>query len=256
VSLRVRGLSFGYGAKRVVDDLSFEVSAGEVVGLVGPNGAGKSTVIKLLTKVLKAQAGEVEVDGKDFREVSRLELARKLAVVPQLSDLPEAFSAFEIVMMGRTPHLGFFSAETEDDFERVEAAMRRTETWQFKDRSVSELSGGERQRVLLARALAQEPKYLLLDEPTNHLDLRYQIEVLRFTRCEVSRGLGALVVLHDLNLAARICERLIVMHRGCLVAEGEPAQVLSENLIREVYGAEVDLFVQPSSNFPVIMPSV
>ena len=139
---------------------------------------------------------------------------------------------------------------------RVEAAMRRTETWQFKDRPVSELSGGERQRVLLARALVQEPKYLLLDEPTNHLDLRYQIEVLRFTRREVSRGLGALVVLHDLNLAARICERLIVMHRGCLVAEGEPAKILSEGLIRDVYGAEVDLFVQPSSNFPVIMPSV
>lgn len=256
MSLEIRGLSFGYGDKRVVDNLSFAVNAGEVVGLVGPNGAGKSTVIKLLTKVLKGESGEVEVDGKDFHTVSRLELARKLAVVPQLSDLPEAFSAFEIVMMGRTPHLGFFSAETEEDIARVETAMRRTETWQFKDRSVSELSGGERQRVLFARALAQEPDYLLLDEPTNHLDLRYQIEVLRFTRREVSRGLGALIVLHDLNLAARICERLLVMNKGRLVAEGKPTQVLSEDLIREVYGAEVNLFVQPSNNFPVIMPSV
>ena len=256
MSLQVRNMSFGYGAKRVVDDLSFSVNAGEVVGLVGPNGAGKSTVIKLLTKVLKAESGEVIVDGKSFYGLSRLELARKLAVVPQLSDLPESFSAFEIVMMGRTPHLGFFSAETEEDFSRVETAMRRTETWQFKTRPVSELSGGERQRVLLARALAQEPDYLLLDEPTNHLDLRYQIEVLRFTRREVARGLGALVVLHDLNLAARICERLIVMYKGRLVAEGEPAEVLSEALIRDVYGAEVQLFRQPSSGFPVIMPSV
>lgn len=256
MSLQVSHLGFSYGTKRVVDDLSFKVDAGEVVGLVGPNGAGKSTVIKLLTKVLKTESVEVEIDGENFHSLSRLELARKLAVVPQIGDLPEAFSAFEIVMMGRTPHLGFFSSESEQDVARVEAAMQRTETWQFKDRPVSELSGGERQRVLLARALAQEPRYLLLDEPTNHLDLRYQIEVLRFTRREVAQGLGALIVLHDLNLAARICDHLIVMHRGRLVAEGEPTQVLSEDLIRNVYGAEVDLFMQPASPYPVIMPSV
>ena len=158
--------------------------------------------------------------------------------------------------MGRTPHLGFFSTETQQDLDIVERAMHRTETWRFRERFVGELSGGERQRVLLARALVQEPDYLLLDEPTNHLDLRYQIEVLRFTRREVLNGLGALVVLHDLNLAARVCDRVLVLHEGCLVAGGSPRDILNETLIREVYGAEVALFSQPGTDIPVIMPTL
>ena len=256
MSLRAAGLTFSYGDVPVVRGLDFELNRGEVVGLVGPNGAGKSTVIKLLTRVLKAEAGEVSVDGQQVKGLSRLELARRLAVVPQAGDLPGAFTVEELVLMGRTPHLGFFSTETKEDLDIVERAMRRTETWRFRERLISELSGGERQRVLLARALVQKPDYLLLDEPTNHLDLRYQVEVLRFTRREVENGLGALVVLHDLNLAARICDRVLVLHGGRLVAEGSPQEVLSETLIREVYGAEVALFQQPGTDIPVILPTL
>ena len=252
--IEVKGLRFGYGDVAVLTGLEFSLKKGEVLGLVGPNGAGKSTVIKLLTRVLKASAGEVWVDGENIRELSRLELARRLAVVPQSEDLPGEFSAAELVLLGRTPHLGFLRSESQKDLDIVERAMRRTETWKFRERRVTELSGGERQRVVLARALVQEPQYLLLDEPTNHLDLRYQADVLRYTRQEVENGLGALVVLHDLNLAARVCHRILVLHRGRIVAQGSPQSVLSEALIREVYGADVSRFIQPDTDIPVIMP--
>lgn len=254
--IEVNGLTFGYGGTPILKGVTFQLTKGEVVGLVGPNGAGKSTVIKLLTRVLRASAGEVLVDGEHVQALSRLELARRLAVVPQTGELAQDFSAFELALMGRTPHVGFFRTESQKDLDITEAAMRRTETWGLRERLIGELSGGERQRVLLARALVQEPNYLLLDEPTNHLDLRYQTQVLRFTRQEVANGLGALVVLHDLNLAARVCERILVLHKGQIVAQGEPQSVLSQALIREVYGAEVALFAQPGTDIPVIMPQL
>ncbi len=254
MSLQVAGLSFAYRSKEIVRDLTFSLRPGEAVGLVGPNGAGKTTVIRLLTRVLKPKSGQVTLDGQDAARLSRLALARALAVVPQGGDLPPSFTAQALVMMGRTPHLGLLAPEREEDYASVERVMRRTDTWAYRDRPVGELSGGERQRVLLARALVQEPAYLLLDEPTNHLDLKYQVEVLALTRHEVRRGLGALIVLHDLNLAARVCDRVLVLQEGRLVAEGEPAAVLSEALIRSVYGAQADVFVQPGTSLPVIMP--
>ncbi len=258
MSLRAEGLHFGYGSgqgsREVVTDFSLELRPFETVGVVGPNGAGKSTLIGLLTRVLVPTKGEVTLDGISIRKKSRLELARRVAVLPQGGELPGDFSVHDIVMMGRTPHLGFLAAEGQTDLDVVEWALRRTDTWGFRDRPVSALSGGERQRVLLARALAQEPAYLLLDEPTNHLDLKYQIEVLSFTRLEVARGLGALVVLHDLNLAARVCDRVLVMHKGRLRAQGAPAEVFTERLIREVYGADAHVFAQPGTKVPVVLP--
>jgi iron complex transport system ATP-binding protein len=256
VSLSVHELCFSYGPKEVVRGLSFALRPGEVLGVVGPNGAGKSTVIKLLTRVLTPSAGAVTLDGVPVRRFSRLELAKRVAVVPQAGELPGAFRAIDLVMMGRTPHLGFLAPEREADHEIVERAMRRTDVWQFRERTLVELSGGERQRVLLARALAQEPRYLLLDEPTNHLDLKYQVEVLRFVRREAKSGIGALIVLHDLNLSARICDRLLVMEGGRCVAEGLPAEVLTEARLREVYRAEVTVFAQPGSGAPVVLPEL
>ena len=254
--IEVAHLSFRYGDKEVVKDLSFSLRKGEVLGVVGPNGAGKSTLIGLLTRLLKPSRGEVRLFGKRIREVGRLELAKHLAVVPQGSDLPETFRVQEIVMMGRTPHLGFLASETQKDVDIAEAAMRRTDTWGFRDRAVGSLSGGERQRVLLARALAQEPEFLLLDEPTNHLDLKYQVEVLRFVRREVARGLGALIVLHDLNLAARVCDRVLVMRRGACVALGKPSGVLTKERLEEVYGADISVFAHPGTDAPVVLPKL
>ncbi len=254
--IEVSGLSFHYSKQEVVKDLSFSLRSGEILGVVGPNGAGKSTLIGLLTRLLKPSQGEVRLFGKRLREVGRLELARAVAATPQASTLPEAFRVRDLVMMGRTPHLGFLASETQRDIEIAEAALRRTDTWAFRDRTVGSLSGGERQRVLLARALAQEPTFLLLDEPTNHLDLKYQVEVLRFVKREVARGLGALVVLHDLNLAARVCGRVLVMRRGACMALGKPEEVLTQKRLEEVYDADISVFAQPGTNVPVVLPEL
>ena len=222
--------------------------------LVGPNGAGKSTVIRLLTRLLEPSSGEVLLDGRPLAGLRRKELARSMAVVPQAETLPDGFSAFEVVLMGRTPHLGFLEPEREVDLRMVEEAMRRTDIWRFRDRPVETLSGGERQRVVLARAIVQQPRFLLLDEPTNHLDLRHQVELLWYVRQEVEGGIGALVILHDLVLAARIAGRLLLMDRGRIVAEGSPVEVLREDLIREVYQVEVDLMPDPSEGVPLVLP--
>ena len=256
MSLSVQNLSFSYGKKSILRDIGFNLQTGEVLGVIGPNGAGKSTIVKLLTRILKAKTGVMKLNDKDLNDYSRLELAKHIAVVPQASDLPEAFTAQEIVMMGRTPHLGFLTNESEADYALVEKMMRRTDTWQFANRSIDSLSGGEKQRVLLARALVQEPKYLLLDEPTNHLDLRYQVEVLQYVQAEVKNDVGALVVLHDLNLAVRACDRILVLYEGSIVAQGKPENVLSQELIQNVYGADVSIFPEPQSNKLVVMPNV
>ena len=256
MSLRALGLGFAYRQQAIVDDVSLEVHIGEAVGVLGPNGAGKSTLIKLLTRVLKPNRGRVEIDGVEVGSFGPLELARRVAVVPQGGELPASFRASDIVMMGRTPHLGFLARERALDREVVERVMRRTDCWRLRRRQVGELSGGERQRVILARALAQEPRYLLLDEPTSHLDLRYQADLLRHMRKEVELGLGALVVLHDLNLAARICDRLVVLHEGVLIAEGTPEEVLREPLLNRVYGANTSVFAEPGTRTPVVLPKL
>jgi iron complex transport system ATP-binding protein len=256
VSLRGRSLTFGYDRSPVLHDLSLEVRRGEVVGLVGPNGAGKSSVVRLLSRVVVPSRGEVLLDDVPLYRMRRRELARRLAVVPQGSELPEAFRVEEIVAMGRSPYLGFLGREGERDLQAIRVAMRRTGIWELRDRPVEELSGGERQRVVLARAIAQEPSYLLLDEPTSHLDLRYQMEVLGFVRAEVARGVGSLVVLHDLNLAARVCHRVLVLKGGRLVAAGTPTAVLSERLLQDVYDTDVQVVSGAADGLPIILPRV
>jgi iron complex transport system ATP-binding protein len=252
--LEVKGLEFAYGKKKILRDVSFTLQPKEIVGVVGPNGAGKSTLIKLLTKVLTPSSGQILLGGQSANKISRLELARHLAVVPQSGDLPTDYRVYDLVMMGRTPHLGFLARESQRDHDLVQRIMQRTDTWQFRDRFASDLSGGEKQRVVLARALVQEPSYLLLDEPTNHLDLKYQIEVLSMVRQEVAQGLGALVVLHDLNLAVRLCDRLLVMQQGEVVAEGKPSEILSESLVANVYGASVSILQDAKGS--VIVPNL
>ena len=252
--IEVRRVFAGYGAESILRDLDLSIRRGEITVLVGPNGAGKSTVIRLLTRLLEPSSGEVLLDSRPLAGLRRKELARSMAVVPQAETLPDGFGAFEVVLMGRTPHLGFLEPEREVDLRLVEEAMRRTDTWHFRDRPVETLSGGERQRVVLARAIVQQPRFLLLDEPTNHLDLRHQVGVLWYVRQEVEGGVGALVILHDLVLAARIAGRLLLMDRGRIVAEGSPVEVLREDLIREVYQVEVDVVPDPSDGVPLVLP--
>jgi iron complex transport system ATP-binding protein len=252
--LSARGLSFSYRGAQVVRRVSLALKPGELVGLIGPNGAGKSTLIRLLTRVLKPDGGEILLDSAPLDCLPRLELARRIAVVPQVAQLPEGYRAHEIVMMGRTPHLGLLGREGPADAAAVEAAMRRTDTWRYRERLASELSGGEQQRLILARALAQVPEYLLLDEPNSHLDIGYQLELLKLAKDQAAAGVGVLAILHDLNLAARLCDRLMLMQRGSVIAEGSPEAVLQSEVLSAAYGAPLSVAQLPGQP-PLVLPA-
>ena len=235
--LEVDGITCAYDGADVLGDVTLRVDAGDRVGVIGPNGAGKSTLVRAMSRVLRPRLGRTLMDGRDlYGSVTAPEAARSVAVVPQESSTPFEFTCREIVLMGRSPHLGRFQSESPRDLEIVQRAMERTATWELRDRSITELSGGERQRVILARAFAQEPRVLLLDEPTAHLDLGHQVQTMRLVRdldCTV------VAVLHDLNLAAAYFKRLIVLHLGKVFAAGSPEEVLTCEKLKEVYDVEV-----------------
>ena len=238
--IKVDQVSFAYKTIEAVKDLSFSVATGEVFGLLGPNGSGKSTVVRLLSRVLTPRSGCVNLASQDLRTYSREELARQVAVVPQETAIELPFSVLEVVLMGRSPHLGRFGFERAEDLAIARRAMEQTGVGELAAREIHELSGGERQRVILARALAQEPRVLLLDEPTAFLDIKHQVEVYDLVKT-LSRqnGLTVVVILHDLNLAALYCDRLALLKSGCLFCLGTPAQVLTYTNIKAVYETEV-----------------
>jgi len=259
VALQAHNLSFAYFHQPVLREVSLTLRLGERVGLIGPNGSGKTTLLRCLSGVLPPSQGEVSLDGLGLRRLSRQEIARRIAVVPQELLVPFAFTVREMVGMGRLPHAAggwqaLLRGESKDDRQAIEAAMLATGTVDLADRLFNELSGGERQRVMIALALAQEPEVLLLDEPTVHLDLAHQVEMLELiARLNGQRGLTVLAVLHDLNLAALYFPRLVLLERGQIVAEGEPAQVLSEETIARVFGATVRVQPHPTADRPHII---
>jgi len=252
--LQLQDVTLAYGSKAVLGRISLETGQGEILGIVGPNGCGKSTLIKGITRVLPLRLGSIFIDGQDIAEMSTSQIAQVVAVVPQGPSLPEAFTALEVVLMGRTPHLGFLRYEGQRDVDIALSAMEMTGTAYLAERRVGELSGGERQRLTIARALTQEPKIILLDEPTAHLDINYQIETLNLITnlCRV-QGLTALVAMHDLNLAAQYCDRIIMINGGHIYAEGSPTEVITVGNVREVYGAEVCIMPHPLNDLPATL---
>ena len=254
VNLELRNVTLAYGEGVVLRDISLKAIPGEMLGIVGPNGCGKSTLIKGVTRVLALRSGHIFIDGRNIASLSTRELAQFIAVVPQSPVLPEVFTAFEVVLMGRTPHLGFLRYEGHRDISIAMHAMELTQTSHLAQRRVNELSGGERQRLTIARALTQEPKLILLDEPTAHLDINYQIETLDLVAdlC-ADQGLTALAALHDLNLAAQYCDRMIMLNNGRIHAEGPPWEVITTQNVRQVYGAEVSIRPHPLNNLPATL---
>lgn len=244
--LELRRVTCRYGAVEALRGASLRVEPGKILGIVGPNGAGKSTVVRAAGRVLRPAEGDVLLDGRDLYSIPTRDAARAIAVVPQESHVVFDWTCLEVVMLGRIPH-------GTDDLPPVRAAMERTGTWEFRDRLLDELSGGERQRVILARALAQEPRVLLLDEPTAHLDLRYRVEILRLVREAVrERNVAALVVFHDPMLAAA-CDEVAVLAGGSVRAYGTPAGILTPALIREVYGVAVTEVPHPKGGPPILV---
>lgn len=254
VVLEVHDVACAYDAIPALDGVSVDVHAGEMLGVVGPNGSGKTTLLRVLDALLRPTRGAVRLEGADLATISRKAVAKAIAVVPQASAAGFGFTALEIVTMGRAPHLHPLAPEGADDEAAVRDAMERTDTWLLRDRPIDTLSGGERQRVLLARALAQTPRVLLLDEPTAHLDLKYQLEMMALVHALTRDGLAVVAAVHDLNLAAQFCDRIVVLDRGRIAAVGSPEEVLTASTLLAVYGTEVVVEHHPATGRPHIVP--
>ncbi len=252
--LEMQAISFGYGRKPLLYDVSLTVHAGEMVGLLGPNGSGKTTLLRLIGGVLQPQQGTIRLDGQDVHSWGRRGIARRVAVVPQEMPVPFAYTVEQMVRLGRTPYLNLLGNLTRDDLRIVQDAMRAADIEQQASAIYNELSGGERQRVVIAMALAQQPTLLLLDEPTSHLDIRYQIDVLeRVQRLNRETGVTVIAAMHDLNLAARYFPRLVLFQRG-VVADAGPAEVLEPHLLRRVYGVDVQVGILRGAQHLSVLP--
>lgn len=254
--LEVRGLRVAYRERVVLEDVNLLVRPGELVGLIGPNAAGKSTLLRAVAGTVPYW-GQVFICGHDQRRLSRRELARLVAVVPQAPTLPPLFTVAEVVMLGRTPYLNWLGWERPEDWAAVGRALGLTGLAELADRPVGQLSGGERQRVVIARALAQEPQVLLLDEPLNNLDIAHQVKIIRLVRrLAREQGLAVVLTAHDLSLVAQAADRVVLLNRGRTVAEGSPAEVVRQELIRQVYGTDVAVWPDPVTGRPVALVRV
>jgi ABC-type cobalamin/Fe3+-siderophores transport system ATPase subunit len=255
--LEVCSIQVAYGDRQVLNNIGFEVPAGSILGVVGPNGAGKTTLIRALSGVVPLSAGKVQVGGKDLAVLKHSDRARLVAVVPQARSLPQAFTGWQLVLLGRTPHLNWLGHVSSHDEACVRKALLRARAADLAERRVGELSGGEQQRLLLARALAQEAPLLLLDEPTTHLDLQFQIGLLDQIRDLADReGIAVVVALHDLNLVSRYADKVALLVEGEMRAFGPPAEVLQPELLGQVYQIPLQILHNPSSGRPVILPAI
>ena len=262
--LEVRDVGFAYPAARrpgrvpfALHGVSFDVAPGEILGLVGPNASGKTTVIRLLSRLLMPERGEIRLDGRALAQLSRTEVATRVGVVPQTVPADFPYSVEELVLMGRFPHAPGRFFESDEDRAIAREAMRATGIEALRAAPCDRLSGGERQRVMLARALAQRPRLLVLDEPTSHLDLRYQAECVGLLR-DLNQGRGpggglaVVLVTHDLDLAAHVCHRLLLLSGGRAVRVGAPEDVLEESILEAVYGCPVSVDKHPRTGRPSV----
>lgn len=245
MDLSVKDLKVDIATKQIVKGISLSVKDNEFIGLIGPNGSGKSTLLKAIYRVLKPSAGSVFLDGKDMRNINPKNIAKNLAVVSQFNNINFDFKVIDIVLMGRSPHKSLLESENKNDYLIATEALKKVGMDHYANRSFTSLSGGEKQRVILARALAQKPKILILDEPTNHLDIKYQIEILSLVK---NLDICVLAALHDLTLASQYCDKLIVLKDGLVVTEGIPKEIVTSEMIKDVYDIDSYIYTNPITN--------
>jgi len=255
MKIALSDVAFSYGSAEALRGVTFSIADGEMVALAGPNGSGKTTLLKCINRKLSVKGGAVLLEGTDVRELARRDLGRRIGVVPQMSGATMPFRVWEVVLMGRSPHLGRFEAVGKGDIEVAERALALVRADHLADRPITELSGGEHQRVIVARALAQEPKVLLLDEPTLHLDVAHQLELLELVRHLVNqRNLTVVMASHDLNLALRYSDMLLLLESGRVHAAGRPGDVLTVENLRKVYRIEARIHKDGTEGITSIVP--
>lgn len=252
VTIRVDQLSVQLGRHPAVTDIGLQLEPGALVGIIGPNGAGKSTLIRAMLGLVKRTAGTISLDGSDLASLTRRDVARRIAYLPQGQTLHWPLSVERLVALGRMPHMGPLSRLSAQDEATIDAALQRADALHLKSRTATELSGGERARVMLARALAVGAPGLIADEPLAALDPGHQIDVMDLLKAEARAGSLVVTVLHDLGMAARYCDRLVLMDRGRIVADGKPLEVLTEQTLASVYG--ISACIEPDGDWPLILP--
>ena len=246
-AISAHDLTYEIDGSTLLEGVDLQVDRGQLVGLIGPNGAGKSTLLRTISGILRYRRGSVRLEGEDLRSLPPKEVASTLALVPQIAPYTYGFTSLELVLMGRYPHLGRFQIEGREDDRIARDAMQLTEIEQFADRTLDTLSGGERQRVFVARALAQQPRILLMDEPTANLDVLHQLKVLDLVRQLVDGGLTAVAAIHDLNMAARYCDKLVLLNNGRVLAVGSPKEVLTPATIESAFGVHSAVYRDPTT---------
>ena len=238
MNLSVENITVKINKVDIVKSISLHAQKGDFVGILGPNGSGKSTFLKSIYGVLNYDNGCIKLDGKDIKTISLSDIAKDMAVVGQFNTINFDLSVFDILLMGRSPHLGTWKKDSEEDYKIAFYAIKKVGMEKSLDRSFATLSGGEKQRVVLARALTQQPQVLILDEPTNHLDIKYQIEILSLVK---DLGICVVAALHDLSLAAQFCNEIYIIKHGELIAKGKPKDIITANMVKEVYEIDCDI---------------
>jgi len=251
-ALVVNDMSFSYTGDAVLENISLEFMDGDFVGIIGPNGAGKSTLLKIICRILRPAQGTILLFGDDIAQMHGKHIARHIAFVPQETHFSLNFTVEDVVRMGRYPYQSPFQRERIDDRETIDRALHAANVHTFRHRQINTLSSGERQRVVIARALAQAPKILILDEPTSHLDLHHQHAIMDLLGSLNREGMLILVVHHDLNLASLYCRRLILLHEGSVFAQGTPGSIITEEILKQIYHAEVMIIPHPQKNVPQV----
>ncbi|MFC8594891.1 ABC transporter ATP-binding protein [Streptomyces atroolivaceus] len=252
--LAARGVTVGYGGRTVIDGLDVSVPPGLITTIIGPNGCGKSTLLRTLTRLLKPTAGAVVLDGEDIVKLRTRDVAKKLGLLPQAPVAPEGLTVADLVARGRHPHQSWLRQWSSDDASVVERALAMTGVSELADRPVDSLSGGQRQRVWISMTLAQGTDLLLLDEPTTYLDLAHAIDVLDLVDDLHESGRTVVMVLHDLNLATRYSDHLVVMREGSILAQGHPRDVITTELLLEAFGLRARVIDDPVGDRPLIVP--
>ncbi len=253
--LAAEQLTIGYDHRTISTDLNLVIPTGQITAIIGPNACGKSTLLRALSRLLKPTAGRVVLDGEDIHHLPSREVAKRLGLLPQSAIAPDGITVADLVARGRYPHQSMLRQWSAADQTAVDQAMAATGVSDLAPRLVDELSGGQRQRVWVAMVLAQQTDLILLDEPTTFLDIAHQIELLElFRELNLDQGRTLVAVLHDLNQAARYADQLVVMHQGRVVAQGDPRQVLTADLVHQVFGLECRIIDDPESGTPLVIP--
>lgn len=255
-AISITDLCFSFDQKQIISNLNIAIVQGDFFGVIGPNGAGKTTLLKIIAGLLKFKQGEVQLFGKKLDEIPVIERAKLLSYVPQENYFYFDFTVLDVVLFGRHPYLKAMERAKKSDIDKAISALKFTDALEFKDRSILELSSGERQRVVLARALASEPKILLLDEPTSYLDITHQVEIIKILKRLNQEGITIVFLSHDINLTSIACNRVLLLSEGKMIACDVPAKIINKDLIKAVYKIEPQIIISPESGKPqIILPS-